>query len=246
MNIPYLLMDDYQLLLQYRINKKPVSSSSEKRWSAFWTLFRAHFVQLLPVLIFSYPLLNFFGFHSSLPLPSWKLFFFQFVVFNFLEDTGFYWIHRWLHTPYAYNKFHKLHHEYSDPFSLVGELAHPVEFVLNFLLPLMIGPFLLGYFQGVHIVTFWVWITFRGMRGSDAHSGYNLPFHPLRLLSSIYGGPLMHDFHHQIYGRSSNYGGYKLWDFIMGTDRKYHEYMQNKNFASNKTSPKDTSESIAK
>jgi len=35
------------------------------------------------------------------------------LVFNVIEDTGFYWVHRWLHTPWAYAKIHKVHHEYT-------------------------------------------------------------------------------------------------------------------------------------
>lgn len=83
----------------------------------------------------------------------------------------------------------------------------------------------MGYLQGVHIVTFWTWIIFREMRSTDAHSGYvfnsfyligryNLPFHPLRIIGFIYGGPLMHDFHHQVYGRNANFGGYKVHIFV--------------------------------
>jgi len=135
-------------------------------------------------------------------------------------------VHRWLHTPWAFKKFHYVHHEYVTPFSLTGEIAHPVEFVLNFLLPAMLGPFLLGYIQGIHILTFWFWTTFRGMRGADAHSGYDIPFHPLKLLGPLYWGPRRHDFHHALAGRNSNFGGYKLWDWLMGTDRKYYEFLQ--------------------
>jgi len=58
------------------------------------------------------------------------------------------------------------------------------------------------------------------------YTGYNIPFHPLRLLGFIYGGPKMHDFHHQIHGRQANFGGYKFWDWLMGTDKKYHEWQQ--------------------
>lgn len=49
------------------------------------------------------------------------------------------------------------HHEFTQPFSLTGEIAHPVEFMFNFLVPLMAGPFLLAWTQGVHVVTFWIW-----------------------------------------------------------------------------------------
>lgn len=48
-----------------------------------------------------------------------------------------------------------------ETFSLTSEISHPVEFIFNILLPLVAGPFLMAYNQGVHIATFWIWISFR-------------------------------------------------------------------------------------
>ena len=45
-----------------------------------------------------------------------KTFAVQFVVFNVIEDTGFYWIHRAFHHPKLYRKYHKVHHSYDPPF----------------------------------------------------------------------------------------------------------------------------------
>jgi Delta7-sterol 5-desaturase len=61
------------------------------------------------------------------------------VIYNIIEDTGFYWVHVWMHTPWAYKNFHFRHHEHVNVFSLTGEIAHPVEFVCNFLVPIMAG-----------------------------------------------------------------------------------------------------------
>ena len=44
------------------------------------------------------------------------------------------------------------------------------------------------------VYTYWIWMAFREMRGADAHSNYCLPFHPLRLLSIVYGGPKYHTY----------------------------------------------------
>lgn len=145
-----------------------------------------------------------------------------------MEDTGFYWIHRLLHHPYLYGKIHKIHHEFTETFSLNSTISHPFEFLFNVLLPLMSGPVIFGYFEGVNILTFWIWIVFREMRGTDAHSGYHLPFHPLRIISSIYNGPKFHDFHHSIKGRNQNFGGYIFWDLICGTSTKYYEHLNSK------------------
>jgi hypothetical protein len=101
--------------------------------------------------------------------------------------------------------------------SLAGEIQHPVEFVFNIIVPLMAGPVLMACISGVHsklqdlslcslsgmllavirllpVYTYWIWMSFRIMRGADAHSNHYLPFHPLRLISPIYGGPLYHGY----------------------------------------------------
>jgi len=227
LNFPYLMFDDYKLFQKYRIQKNNEPIKHEIRWGAFRNILKGHIFQLLPIQIITYPLLKMVGFTAGPELPSWSVFWLQFIVFNIIEDTGFYWVHRYMHTPWAFKNFHSVHHQYIQPFSLTGEIAHPVEFIFNFLIPLIGGPFLMGLLQGVHITTFWFWLFFREARSVDAHSGYNLPFHPLRCLNFIYGGPLAHDFHHQLAGRNSNFGGYKIWDWLMGTDKKFNEW-QNK------------------
>jgi len=232
-NLPYLYFDDNKVFQQYKVH--PLSESkvtSDQRWGAFRMLFKEHFMILLPILLVATPVLQWIGFTTSASAwPSLQQFAFQFVVFNVLEDTGFYWIHRLLHTQWLYQNVHKRHHEFTEPFSLTGEISHPVEFVLNILLPLTIGPLIIAYTQGLHIVTFWIWICFRGLRGTDAHSGYNLSFHPLRLLNPIYGGPVGHDFHHMLRGRQSNFGGYRFWDWFCGTDASFKRYLAEKKAA---------------
>lgn len=64
-----------------------------------------------------------------------------------------------------------------DVRSLVGEIAHPMEFVCNFLLPALIPPLIAGLYSGIHITTLWIWLLFREMRGTEAHSGYVLPWY---------------------------------------------------------------------
>jgi sterol desaturase/sphingolipid hydroxylase (fatty acid hydroxylase superfamily) len=123
-----------------------------------------------------------------------------------------------LHVPYFYAWIHKRHHEFITPYALSNEIAHPLEFLFNWLLPIVAGPFIIGWFQPIHILTFWAWIIFRELRGADAHSGYDLPFHPLRILSPIYGGPRAHDMHHSVHGRGTNFGGYLFWDKVCGTE----------------------------
>lgn len=59
-------------------------------------------------------------------------------------------VHYAMHSPRLYRKYHYIHHAYDPPFSLSGEIQHPVEFFFNILLPLMSGPLLFAPLTGTH------------------------------------------------------------------------------------------------
>jgi sterol desaturase/sphingolipid hydroxylase (fatty acid hydroxylase superfamily) len=238
-NTPYLLMADYDIGTKWKINKTATATGTSKRsgggggggggsssentsaqrWASFRMLLVAHVLQMLPLLVVSYPLLRWCGFTvRGAELPSLGRFCVHWLVINVVEDTGFYWVHRALHSKQLY-WIHKRHHEFVDTYSLAGEIAHPLEFLFNFLLPIVAGPLGLALLHdgGFHISTFWLWIVFRELRSTDAHSGYDLPFHPLRLLWFCYGGAASHAVHHAHNGRNANFGGYLFWDALCGT-----------------------------
>lgn len=80
-----------------------------------------HVVQLLPIVSLGSPLLFALGFTTSAEtLPTLGRFGFQFLVFNIIEDAGFYWVHRWMHTPNMYRKVHYLHHKVCNILSLLS------------------------------------------------------------------------------------------------------------------------------
>jgi sterol desaturase/sphingolipid hydroxylase (fatty acid hydroxylase superfamily) len=51
-----------------------------------------------------------------------------------------------LHIPWFFKRVHYIHHAYDAPYSLVGGIAHPFEFVFNFTLPIIAGPIAVGLF----------------------------------------------------------------------------------------------------
>lgn len=65
-----------------------------------------------------------------------------------------YWAHRALHYGPLYKKIHKLHHEFSAPFGLAAEYAHPLE-ILILGMGTIGGPFLWCVLSGgnLHMVT---------------------------------------------------------------------------------------------
>lgn len=91
-----------------------------------------------------------------------------------MEDFVFYWCHRALHTPYLYTKYHKDHHEFIDVVSICSEYAHPVEFLIGNLTPLIFGCVLLS--NDIHIVTFAAFVMFRLVETVEKHGGYEFPW----------------------------------------------------------------------
>lgn len=219
-NLFYMILDGNKWLQQYRIIPNNVFTLSIQ-YEILKELLGSHLVLLLPLQLCAGPLFVYFGIVGEQLWPDLWTGLWQFLVFNILEDTIFYWIHRLMHLPWFFRNVHEKHHyfdaRYGHTFSLNGEYAHWVESLLNDLIPLMIGPIICGLTTGTTLGLFWIWIIYRQIRSSDEHSGYDLPWHPLKLLGNWYHGPRGHIHHHTLSGRKRNFGSYVLWDWIMGT-----------------------------
>lgn len=107
------------------------------------------------------------GIRTSLPLPSgWEIFL-QLVVYFIIEDYTNYWIHRFLHCKWGYEKIHRVHHEYTAPIGFAAPYAHWAE-ILILGIPSFLGPAMVPG----HMITFWLWIALRQIEAIDTHSGY--------------------------------------------------------------------------
>ncbi|KAI9298629.1 hypothetical protein K502DRAFT_299252, partial [Neoconidiobolus thromboides FSU 785] len=106
------------------------------------------------------------------------------IIYLLITEVGFYYVHRLLHHPLLYAKFHKLHHEFTAPIGLAAVYATVPEFMFSNMLPLMLGPLILRS----HPLTVYFWFIFAILNTVTVHSGYNLPF--LRPAAG-------HDYHHE-------------------------------------------------
>ena len=72
--------------------------------------------------------------------------------------------------------FSKKHHEFTAPFGITAEYAHPAE-TLILGLGTIGGPLLYVYYtESLHIVTVYAWLIVRLFQTVDAHSGYDFPW----------------------------------------------------------------------
>ncbi|CAN6372838.1 unnamed protein product [Urochloa humidicola] len=152
------------------------------------------------------------GIRMGLPLPSARETVAQLVVFSLVEDYLSYWLHRFLHTKWGYDKIHCVHHEIRTPTSFaVSELT-------LYAITTFAGPTIVP----CHVTTHWLWLSIRIKVAVDSHSGYNFPFSPTKLIP-LYGGAEFHDYHHYAGEKTqSNFGSiFTYCDYLYGTNKGY-------------------------
>ena len=213
------------LFKAYQLQRPRPEPESGLLFSCLVKNLRNHFA-VLPIALYfaAYDMYVFMGMkmdYASWQATTWGSIFRDLFIALVLNDTGFYWSHRALHTPFLYKRIHKQHHQFKAPVPEAGEWAHPIEDIFGNILPTMAGCFLMG--SHLYLVAFWLWL--RLWKTMDAHSGYSLPF-PLSIWHGLPGmlGSEMHDFHHESKeGMNSCFGAMTtFWDSVCGTDKAFH------------------------
>ncbi|XP_067120807.1 lathosterol oxidase-like [Centruroides vittatus] len=138
------------------------------------------------------------------------------VLYYIWVDLMTYCVHRMLHLPFFYKKFHKIHHRFKQPTAFSSTAMHPAEFLL--MQTFMMIPIL---FLPMHWVTYIGVIGYVFYYGIIDHSGIKMeaiwPWQP---------NSLFHDDHHKYF--HVNFGfNLTIWDKLQGTyrvkDRVYNE-----------------------
>jgi sterol desaturase/sphingolipid hydroxylase (fatty acid hydroxylase superfamily) len=136
------------------------------------------------------------------------------VLFLFLQETYYYWIHRWMHRPGIYERVHRWHHESIETTAWTAFSFHPIEAVLQAVfLPLsvMLIP--------MHALAFLSLLAVMTLSATINHAGIEVfPSSWVRvpLLRGLIGAT-HHDLHHK--QARYNFGLYfTFWDDWMGTE----------------------------
>ncbi|XP_062979396.1 fatty acid hydroxylase domain-containing protein 2-like [Elgaria multicarinata webbii] len=198
-----------KFITRYRIQLgKNEPADRQKMYNAFKTvMFNLVFISQ-PMLSLMFLIMKWRTEPCSLQLPTLEWFLLEIAIFTAMEEVMFYYSHRLFHHPLLYKHFHKKHHEWTAPISISSIDIHPVEHVFSGMLPLIIGPVLLGS----HVITIMVWLSLSLMTIIFAHCGYHFPF---------VGSSEFHDFHHLRFNQC--YGVLGVLDYLHGTDKLYKQ-----------------------
>ncbi|GAA5859694.1 hypothetical protein JCM5296_004482 [Sporobolomyces johnsonii] len=222
--LPWMAIDHFGWFRQYKIQDNKVPTAKQQ-WECTKYVLKTHFSVELPQIYLFHPMATSVGMKTwEVPFPSfWREMVPQIALFFFLEDTWHYFSHRLLHHRSLYKHIHKLHHEFSAPFGLAAEYAHPIE-ILVLGTGTVGGPLLWCWLSGgnMHLITMYVWICLRLFQAVDAHSGYDFPW-SLNKFLPIWAGADHHDYHHSAF-QDCYSTSFRWWDTLMGTDSKYHAF----------------------
>ncbi|BFZ61375.1 C-4 sterol methyl oxidase [Saitoella coloradoensis] len=219
--LPWMIVDRIPYFHRWKLQDAKVPSAAEQ-WQCTRLVLLSHFTVELPQIWLFHPMCEYFGLQVGVPFPGALKMAYQIALFFVMEDTFHYWAHRALHWGPLYKHIHKIHHQFSAPFGLAAEYAHPAE-VMILGMGTVGSPILYcALTKDLHIVTVYAWIVLRLFQAVDAHSGYDFPW-GLRTFVPFWSGADHHDYHHQAFVNCYS-TSFRWWDHFLGTDKKYKAY----------------------
>lgn len=176
---------------------------------AFYTLL---LIAVLDVVVFNLDSFSLIYYDAGKYGWAWLLL--SFPLLLVIDDTYFYWTHRWMHQPHIYNYVHRTHHSGTDPSPFTALSFQPAEALIQHVLL-----YSLHLLIPLHISVFIMWQVSAVLNNALAHLGYELypknwtkiPFLKYKTTSTH------HNMHHQdFHGNYSIY--FTWWDKMMGTE----------------------------
>lgn len=175
------------LFSKYRIQSKPYKKG------LFWSRMPLFLFNLATLILLSASGAYFIFDYLDTEWPAWWVIVFQVLLAFILDDIWFYMYHRYLHeNKFLLKHIHSIHHRATTPFPLEYLYAHPLEWMIGALGP-VIGFVGIAMIMPINVYAFWLFGLLRNLHEIHIHSDLELP-----LLSKI---PLIsktkhHDDHH--------------------------------------------------
>lgn len=132
----------------------------------------------------------------------------------FIQDTYYYWIHRWMHLPSVYKYFHLVHHKSVHTSVFTSFSFHPLETILQaILIPII------AIIVPLHLYAIITIISLMTLSATINHAGVEV--YPSGKFGNWFRkwfiGATHHDAHHKKF--NYNYGLYfTFWDRLMRTE----------------------------
>lgn len=191
-------------LFQYKTQDKNVTVGEVLR-TAKLSLFNQLTTQFLTSIGYHF-LIEWRGMDNSPLVPPVATILTHLLVFAFIQETSFYYLHRLLHQGRFYRSIHKIHHYWQAPIAIAAIYCHPIEHFLANLLPVLLGPLVMGSHRSIISI----WLIIVHIVTLNDHSGYHFPLMP---------SPEFHDYHHLKFNQ--NFGRMGILDYFHGTSDNY-------------------------
>jgi len=147
-------------------------------------------------------------------LDPWYVHVAWFVALLVIHDTYFYWMHRMMHHPKLYKRFHAYHHKSMNPSPWAIFSFDAAEAIIHF----SIGYVFLFFFP-CHMLVTLAWFVAMVAYNVLGHIGFEFfpNWIPRNRLLGLSNTSTHHALHHKYF--SCNYGLYfTFWDRVMGTE----------------------------
>jgi lathosterol oxidase len=201
---------NYYFFFDHNLMKHKRFLPNQVRQEIAYAMWAIPYMTFLTAVMFVLELHGFGYLYTNVDDHPWGWWMIALTIPNFLffTDFGIYWIHRWLHHPALYGRFHKPHHKWVICTPFASHAFHPIDgFSQSF--PYHLYPFIFPLNKYLYLGLF----IFVNLWTVSIHDGiYMVP----DWLKPYLNGSAHHTDHHADF--NYNYGQYfTLWDRIGGS-----------------------------